>query len=56
MQDVRPVVEHAAEAVAAEVADNAAALALRVGLDGGADMAVVSPGFTAAMPAAGRGR
>ncbi len=39
MQDVRPVVEHAAQAVAAEIAHHAAALALGIGLDGGADIA-----------------
>ena len=39
MQNVRPVVEHAAQAVAAEIAHHAAALALGIGLDGGADIA-----------------
>src|SRR5262245_31479793 len=39
VQDVRPIVKHASEAVTAEIADNPAALAFRVALDGGADMA-----------------
>ena len=39
VQDVGPVVEHAAEAVAAKIAHDAAALALGEVLDGGADMA-----------------
>ena len=39
MQNVRPVVEHAAQAVAAEIAHHAAALALGIGLDRRADIA-----------------
>ena len=39
VQDVRPVVEHAPQAMAAEIAHHAAALALGIGLDGGADIA-----------------
>ena len=38
MQDVRPVVEYAAKAVAAEIAHDGAALGLGVGLDGGTDV------------------
>ena len=39
MQDVRPVVEHAAQAMAAEVAHHAAALAFGISLDRRADIA-----------------
>src|SRR5262249_6190268 len=39
MQDVGPVVEYAAEAMAAEIAHHAAALAFGVALDGSADIA-----------------
>src|SRR6185437_13087169 len=39
MQDVRPVVEHAPQAVAAEITHYAAALAFGIGLNGRADIA-----------------
>src|SRR3974390_2271389 len=39
MQDVRPVVEHAPQAMAAEIAYHAATLGLSISLDGGTDIA-----------------